>query len=539
MAKFSGGGASSAGVFTTGPIQTTGQTVVNASGFPGYARDAKSELFVLAVANMVGEDTFYEGASARDQRFCDLVRRVSLEDPAWVARFVPYLRNEMQMRSASVVMAAEFAHTCKGAGLGVASDGGRLTIRKVVDSACVRADEPAEFVGYWLSRFGRSMPTAVKRGLADAVVRLYTERNALKYDGNSRSVRMGDVIELVHPKPKADWQHALFRLLIDQRHGRGYMLNRHPGLDMIAARAELERWPVAHRRQWLTHPNGMDMSATLARAGMTWESLAGWLQGPLDATAWEAVIPSMGYMAVLRNLRNFNQAGVASDVKRAVADRIADPAQVERSRQFPFRFLSAYKAIEGDLEYQLACERALNASLSNVPSLPGRTLILLDWSYSMTDRASGRMSDMSRGEVATLFGLALGQRAEHADVAAYGSPGSVYRLELKPGASLLPVARDWRSLGGTDTNGAIATTFRPGFHDRVLVVTDEQYNGWGSRDPFAQISNSVPCYTWNLAGYAAAQTDSRSRRHTFAGLTDKAFVMLPLLEKGESQGWPF
>ena len=24
----------------------------------------------------------------------------------------------------------------------------------------------------------------------------------------------------------------------------------------------------------------------LARAGMTWESLAGWLQGPLDAAAW-------------------------------------------------------------------------------------------------------------------------------------------------------------------------------------------------------------------------------------------------------------
>ena len=29
-------------------------------GAPGFARDAKSELFLLAVANMVGEDTFYE-----------------------------------------------------------------------------------------------------------------------------------------------------------------------------------------------------------------------------------------------------------------------------------------------------------------------------------------------------------------------------------------------------------------------------------------------------------------------------------------------
>ena len=29
-------------------------------GAPGYARDAKGELFLLAVSNMAGEDTFYE-----------------------------------------------------------------------------------------------------------------------------------------------------------------------------------------------------------------------------------------------------------------------------------------------------------------------------------------------------------------------------------------------------------------------------------------------------------------------------------------------
>jgi len=42
-------------------------------GAPGYARDAKSELFLLAVTNMVGEDTFYERAGRRDDRFRDLV----------------------------------------------------------------------------------------------------------------------------------------------------------------------------------------------------------------------------------------------------------------------------------------------------------------------------------------------------------------------------------------------------------------------------------------------------------------------------------
>jgi len=37
-------------------------------GAPGFVREPKLELFLLAVSNMVGEDTFYEAASDRDAR---------------------------------------------------------------------------------------------------------------------------------------------------------------------------------------------------------------------------------------------------------------------------------------------------------------------------------------------------------------------------------------------------------------------------------------------------------------------------------------
>jgi hypothetical protein len=57
-------------------------------GAPGYAHDAKSELFLLAVANFVGEDSFYEKAGDRDDRFRSLVHRVAVEDGPWFARFV-------------------------------------------------------------------------------------------------------------------------------------------------------------------------------------------------------------------------------------------------------------------------------------------------------------------------------------------------------------------------------------------------------------------------------------------------------------------
>ena len=40
-------------------------------GAPGFARDARSELFLLAVATMVGENTFYENAADRDVCRCE------------------------------------------------------------------------------------------------------------------------------------------------------------------------------------------------------------------------------------------------------------------------------------------------------------------------------------------------------------------------------------------------------------------------------------------------------------------------------------
>src|ERR1700761_3355511 len=69
-------------------------------GAPGYARDAKSELFLLAVSHM-GDGTFYEPASERDARLVDLVRQVAAADPDWLTGFTGWLRDGANMRTAS------------------------------------------------------------------------------------------------------------------------------------------------------------------------------------------------------------------------------------------------------------------------------------------------------------------------------------------------------------------------------------------------------------------------------------------------------
>lgn len=501
------------------PIATTGQRMCTHEGAVGFERDAKSALFLLAVSNMVSEQTFYENADARDERFEKLIHQVVTEDEAWVAAFVPYLRDTMQMRSASIVLAAEYVKA------------GGKNGRRLVDAAIRRADEPGEMLAYWRSRHGRSIPAAVKRGVADACRRLYTERNVLKYDGQARAWRFADVIETVHAKPNAEWQSTLWKFLLDERHhGDGKLEGGETLLRTIQADRILRAAPEDSRRSVM---HASIESGLWETAAWSWERLSGWLPGGMDAEAWESVIPQMGYMALLRNLRNFDEAGVSDQVAAEVMLKLSDADEVAKSRQFPIRFYSAFKNI-GSLRWAAALELALDAAVRNVPAMPGRNLVLIDTSRSMEDTLSGR-STFARYEVAALFGAAIARVAVHADLVLYAS-SSENRNDLLRQPLLRQIDNVRASIGrvghGTATFASLAENYDR--HDRVFILTDEQSRDGGYNLP------DVPIYTFNLAGYGPAHLASGERnRYTFGGLTDAAFRLVPSCEGAASGRWPF
>ncbi|MFF4448635.1 TROVE domain-containing protein [Streptomyces sp. NPDC001502] len=511
----------------TSPVRSTGPART-AQGGPGHLRDPRSELFLLGVANFVTQRTAYEGGGARDDRFAALVRILAVEDPVWTAGLLGWLRGDANMRTASLVGAAEYVKARLDAG---ATDG--PSNRQVVDSVLRRADEPGELLAYWTAAYGRNVPKPVKRGIADAVRRLYSGTSLLKYDTDSKAYRFGDVLNLVHasPDPAKPWQGELFRYALDRRHNPESAEVPADNRTLAAHRALMEL-PVQERRAQVTAPDGAER---LAAAGMTWESLAGWLQGPMDAAAWEAVIPSMGAMALLRNLRNFDRAGVSDAVAAQVAARISDPEVVARSRQFPFRYLAAYQHAPS-LRWSYPLEQALGHSLANVPALPGRTLVLVDRSGSMWSPLSDR-SELNRADAAAIFGTALALRAEQADLVQFGTTSEAVRCDR--GQSVLKVLERFGQLGGTYTAAAVKKYYDG--HDRVLIVTDEQAASYGyGGDPTVEVPAAVPVYTWNLAGYRVGHAPSgTANRHTFGGLTDGAFRMVSLIEAGRDAGWPW
>lgn len=539
----------------TSPVFSAAQDgLTTHEGAPGFKRDERGELFMLGAGRFFGEATFYEKADEGAQRFRDLVQYVAVAYPEWCAAFLKWLRGEGNIRTAALVGAVEYARAMQD----MQKDGTRFTwpaelsARAVVRSVLQRADEPGEMLAYCRALYGRSIPIAVKRGIADAISGvgtgrkpLYSEYSLLKYDTPSHGIRFGDVIDIVcpattHPDVRQTALGDLFEYAIERRHGRDYVEGRFAMLDTnrtVRKFAELR-------------PEILLNTGDLASAGLTWEDALSLAGDKLDkAKLWEALIDAdaLGYMALIRNLRNFDEAGISKAHATKVAAIIADPDRVKASRQLPFRFYTAFKAAPS-LRWGQALEEALEVSTANIPKLPGRTLVLVDTSGSMSWSTVSGKSGVRPVDAAALFGVALARQAAKVDL--YGFADHAFRHELAYGGSVLKqaqqlIARVGEAGGGTAIAKAMQDTFAG--HDRVVILTDMQtmsghnrYSPYGVGNVSGAVPPTVPVYAWNLCGYESSMLPTGAdNRHEFGGFSDSAFKIMQTLEAGRDGRWPW
>ncbi len=578
MARFNIKGHQAKPVVATAssPLRTTSRKVADTRTFQGglgWLKDPKTDLFIRASASFAdGKDTFYESGYQRDETLRQLARQVAVEDFAWFAQFVKWLRRTANIRTTALMTAADGVKARLDAGL-MGDDGkpagatwDKYSNRSVIDSVLYRADEPGELLAYWMNQYGRKIPKPVKRGVADAVRRLYNERSLLKYDTASHGVRFGDVLNLVHPEHKlpADYlerlpEHRLdgmtkadrlayieaghlrmgqlFQYALDRRH--------HPDTATPSEALTMVRANRSFRERTQAAPHLAYSSEALNEAGFTWEdalSMSGQL-GIDKRKIWESVIPSMGYMALIRNLRNFDEAGVSNVVASKVIAKLQDPEQVANSRQLPFRFYSAYRNAPS-LRWGHALETALDLCLPNIPDLPGRTLVLVDTSGSMTwydsngngSRAGTSLKCLS---AAALFGAALALKNDRTTLVTFDTDSRV--VQVPRGGSVLRLTDaivNGPQGGATYTQQAITRHYDK--HDRVIVLTDEQsHMGGYSGDIAVSVPGNVPVYSFCLVGYAQSMMPTGEKaRFQLGGLSDQTFKLIPILEAG-SGAWPW
>lgn len=212
----------------------------------------------------------------------------------------------------------------------------------------------------------------------------------------------------------------------------------------------------------------------------TWETLLS-AKGNRHST-WEELIDhkKLPFMAMLRNLRNLIITGISPKHHEMILARLTDEKSVANSRQLPWRFLSAYEAINVDLEklmndvldndgsgkkiievkvkgkkgkkmaetrtikkrviipvhmpdlplisrYRQSIDTAIRLStLHNLTPIPGKTVVFCDVSGSMRCPCSSRGnlgSLQTVMDVAILLGLMLQDSCEDCDYRIFSSPG--------------------------------------------------------------------------------------------------------------------
>ena len=189
----------------------------------------------------------------------------------------------------------------------------------------------------------------------------------------------------------------------------------------------------------------------------TWETLRA------SGMSWVEIIDTLGripHMALLRNLRGiFKEVDDNALAKKLMAEL---KAGVEKGKQFPFRYMSASKAVKGDEEVNnkptliTGLEECLDVSCANLPELKGKSAFLTDNSGSAWGTCNSEYGTVTIAEINNLSSVIGASNSEEGYVYAFGDELIEYPISKRVG--VLKQAQDIsvearKKVGGSTENG--------------------------------------------------------------------------------------
>lgn len=460
---------------------------VNLAGGAAHPQTPEMALASQLLTSFV-QDQFYR--SAADQ-MTDLEALLAQVSPEFSAKAAIYARQEFGMRSITHVLAANLARQA----------GGQVWAKNFYKNIVRRPDDMLEIAALTKSKGAKMLPNAMKKGFAAAFDR-FDGYQLAKYRGEGNAFKLIDLVNLVHPTPTDRNADALRQLVA------GELRNT-------------ETW-----------------EAKLTAAGQQAADVSEKMQ--MKSEAWADLLRTnkLGYLAMLRNLRNIGEQ--APELVPQVAARLTNAEQIRKALIFPFQFMTAADALRagadfaGKRQLEIALTDALEISLANVPRFDGRTLVVLDDSGSMTARVGSKgFAARSCIELGAVFAAAL-FKANDADLMRFSDDASY--IKANPRDSIQTIA------GQIVKNAkAAGTNFHSIFeqakngYSRIIILSDMQ--GWigigtgdGAFRKYQRRNGSTPfLYSFDLAGYGSLQFPE-DKVFCLAGFSERVFDLMKLLE---------
>jgi 60 kDa SS-A/Ro ribonucleoprotein len=472
-------------------------TKVTHEGGRAFGMSAKHELYTFVCTSMMSGDTFYETDRKRLDRFRRLVGAVAIDqkDTEWLSKLAIYAREQMHLRTTPTILTAELFGCDEEMAM------------RAADRVWLRGDEHLEAMAY-TKVIGAPFTKALLRGVARKLNSM-DEYAMNKYAATNKAFSQRDAIRLAHPKPHDEHQSALFK----------YAVHGWKGL------SEEEQNLLDHIRMLKTGGTA------------TWEQHVS--KEGSSSESWTEAVNKMGYMALLRNLRNLIEKGVPEEVLERAAERIQNPAAVAKSKQLPFRFLSAWKALPPHAPTCIAraVSQALDHSAMNVPDLEGDTCVLVDESASMTWGTISEKSNLKVSDAARCLGAIMAHR-ETVGLWAFATRQEWIRVPPgSPVLNIIAMLEATQVSGGTYIGQAIgkALTFKKDYR-RIIVCTDMQSmdNAHAVITPWLGEDPSRALYVIDMSGYGKpCVASSVPGVHIVAGFSEKVFDWINAVEHSD------
>jgi len=368
-------------------------------GAPAKHINPEQALRRSVMSCMLWEKDAYEEGQEIAKRVEELATQVSAQRLAALAIEV---RTAGKLRHIPLLLLSVLCKT--GSGSRLVSD----TIYEVIQ----RPDELAELLTIYWKDGKKPLSAQLKKGLARAFTK-FNEYSIAKYNRDN-TIKLRDVLFLAHGKPKDTDQSDMWKRLVSKQ------------LEVP------DTWEVALSA-------GADKKETFTRLLK---------EG------------NLGYLALLRNLRNMSESGVDDSLIREaiLAGKGAD-------RVLPFRYVAAARIVK---KYEPELDQMLLKSIEGLPKLSGTTVVLVDVSGSMDAKLSAK-SDMTRLDAAAALGSII-----HGDRRVFSFSTALKECPPRLGMAGVDAIQNSQPHGGTHLGEALRWLNANVKADRIIVITDEQ-----------------------------------------------------------------